>query len=106
SGGDAMWSEVTAGTTLARRYVVKEHLGRGGMAHVYRAFDPTLDLDVALKVLPPQNAVAPSFVARFRSESQALARLTHPHILRLYDIDQDEELGLYFLVLEYLTGGT
>lgn len=99
-------STLDPGTELAKRYTVKRLLGRGAMAAVYLAFDQKLNLDVALKVLPPQLAADPSFVARFRREGQTLARLTHPHVLRLYDIGEDDVAGLFYLVIEYLTGGT
>lgn len=101
-----MRSTIGPGAELSNRYTVKHQLGRGAMAAVYLAFDHKLNLDVALKVLPPQMAADPNFVARFRREGQTLARLTHPHILRLYDVGEDETVGLYYLVLEYLTGGT
>jgi serine/threonine protein kinase len=99
-------SQVAEGSTLGNRYIVKRSIGRGGMAAVYLAYDPRLDLDVALKVLPPFVAADPTFVSRFRREGQTLAALTHPYILRLYDIHEDEASALYFLVLEHLTGGT
>ncbi|MBI2910576.1 MAG: protein kinase, partial [Chloroflexi bacterium] len=96
--------ELVPGATVGRRYVVKRKLGAGGMAEVHLAYDPKLDLDVALKVLPPFVAGDPSFLARFRREGQVLARLNHPSVLRLYEIGEDEEAGLYYLVLEYLSG--
>ena len=98
--------DLAPGATVSRRYVIKRKLGVGGMAEVHLAYDPKLDLDVALKVLPPALLADPSFLARFRREGQTLARLNHPHILRLYEIGEDPEVGLYYLVLEYLTGGT
>ena len=82
--------ELVPGTTVSRRYVIKRKLGTGGMAEVHLAYDPKLDLDVALKVLPPTLLADPSFLARFRREGQTLARLNHPHILRLYEIGEDE----------------
>jgi serine/threonine protein kinase len=99
-------TQLAPGTTIARRYTIKRQLGRGGMAVVYEAFDPKLSIDVALKVLPPQLATDPAFVARFHREGQALARLSHPNILRIFELQEDEASGLYFLVLEYLGGGT
>jgi Protein kinase domain len=94
------------GSEVSGRYIVQASLGRGGMAAVYRAFDPKLNLEVALKVLPPHLAVQPTFLSRFRREGQTLAKLNHPHILRLYEIGEDPSCGLYYLVLELLGGGT
>lgn len=98
--------QILPGTTIKNRYVVKRRLGEGGMALVYEAFDPRLNRDFALKVLPPHLAADPGFLARFEQEGAALAALNHPNILRLFTSDQDEDAGLYFLVLEYLTGGS
>jgi serine/threonine protein kinase len=98
--------QLTAGQTIDQRYVLRGQLGRGGMATVYEAFDPKLNLPVVLKILPRQLAFDPSFVVRFRREGQTLARLTHPHIVRLYELGENEGDGLYYLVLEYLRGGT
>src|SRR5438105_4920894 len=101
-----MTISLTPGDTIGARYELRGLLGRGGMATVYRAYDPKLNLDVALKVLPPQLAAEKSFVARFRREGQTLAKLTHPNILRLYEIGEDAADCLYYLVLEYLTRGS
>jgi hypothetical protein len=77
------------------------------MATVYRAYDSKLNLEVALKFLTSQlAAVDASFIARFRREGQTLAKLTHPNILRLYEIGEDSRTATYYLVLEYLSGGS
>src|SRR5919199_4997154 len=102
-GGSSL---LAGGAQVSGRYIVQASLGRGGMAAVYRAFDPKLSLEVALKVLPPHLAVQPTFLSRFRREGQTLAKLNHPHILRLYEIGEDPASGLYYLVLELLGGGT
>ncbi|HEY3061179.1 MAG TPA: serine/threonine-protein kinase [Chloroflexota bacterium] len=101
-----MMAQLVAGQTIDARYVLRGQLGRGGMASVYEAFDPKLDLPVVLKILPRQLAHDPTFVVRFRREGRTLARLTHPHVVRLYELGEDEDEGLYYLVLEYLRGGT
>ena len=101
-----MQLELATGKSVGGRYEVRGFLGRGGMAAVYRAYDPKLNLDVALKVLPPHLAADAAFVARFRREGQTLAKLTHPNILRLYEIGEDERENLSYLVLEYLSGGS
>jgi serine/threonine protein kinase len=99
-------TELAAGTTIVGRYRIIEKLGHGGNGSVHRAHDQRLDTDVALKVLWPQLAGDATFVERFRREAQTMAKLSHPGILRLFELGEDEELHVYFLVLEYLTGGT
>src|SRR5712692_4601048 len=89
-GGLSVLGQLVAGQTIDHRFVLRGQLGRGGMASVYEAFDPKLHMPVVLKVLPPQLAVDPRFVLRFRREGRALARLTHPHIVRLYEICENE----------------
>ena len=101
-----MTTQLAAGTTVVGRYRIIEELGRGGNGSVHRAHDQRLDTDIALKVLWPQLAGDATFVERFRREAQTLAKLSHPGILRLFELGEDEELHVYFLVLEYLTGGT
>ena len=86
------------------RYQILEQIGRGGMATVFRAYDPELDRHVAVKVLPSFQAEAPTFVERFRQEAQSIARLNHPNIIQVYDFGEDK--GFTFIVMEYVTGGT
>ncbi|MCB0163905.1 MAG: serine/threonine protein kinase [Anaerolineae bacterium] len=85
------------------RYKIKLKLGEGGMAEVYRAYDPLLDREVAIKVLPRQWAEEPNFIARFRSEAQAIAKLDHPNILPIFDAEND---GRYsYLVMKLVPNG-
>ena len=91
------------GSSLGR-YQVLDLLGRGGMATVYRAHDPELKRDVAVKVLPSHDTDDPTFAQRFRQEAQAVARLNHPNIVQIYDFGEDQ--GLIYIVMEYVTGGT
>jgi serine/threonine-protein kinase len=86
------------------RYEIQQRLGRGGMADVYLARDRLLERRVAVKVLFPEFATDPSFVARFRREAQAAANLTHPNIVAVYDWGQQG--GTYFIVMEYVNGRT
>ena len=86
------------------RYKVLEAVGSGGSGRVYRARDPELGRDVALKVLPPDRTRSPGFVERFRHEARAVARLSHPNILKVYDYGQDS--GYAFIVTELIAGGT
>ncbi|MCA8962827.1 MAG: serine/threonine protein kinase [Planctomycetes bacterium] len=77
-------------------------IGRGGMGAVYEARQPGLDRRVALKILPPHVGQDPAFAERFAREAQSLARLSHPHIVTIYDFG--ETGGLTYLVMEYVDG--
>jgi hypothetical protein len=94
------------GTQIAGRYTILGVLGHGGTASVHHARDERLDTDVAIKVLWPQLATDQSFIERFRREARALARLSHPNIVRMFELGEDDELGLHYLVLEYMPGGS
>ncbi len=85
-------------------YQIVEELGRGGMAVVYKAFQPSLNRYVALKVLPDYFQHDPEFVARFKQEAQAAAQLSHPNIVVIYDVG--EEAGVHYIAMEYLEGGS
>jgi serine/threonine-protein kinase len=91
------------GSTLGR-YRIIQQLGRGGMATVFKAFDPVLDRHVAVKVLLNFDAPDPTFAARFAHEAQTVAKLNHPNILQVYDFGEDK--GFSFIVSELVTGGT
>jgi len=82
------------------RYVDLELLGQGGMGAVYRGRDPELDRPVAIKVMLDST---PDFVARFRREAQAIAKLVHPHIVQVYDFGVDDAGNPYF-VMELIEG--
>ncbi len=86
------------------KYIVTQKLGHGGMAEVYRARHPTLDRDVAIKVILPHLATEPGFAERFRREANVVAALRHPHIVQLYDYDVVN--GQPYIVMEFLDGGT
>jgi serine/threonine-protein kinase len=83
--------------------VIEELIGQGGMARVYRAYQAHLDRHVAVKVLPPYYAADPAFVERFKIESKAMARLTHPNILVVHDAGREQ--GHLFITMEYIAGG-
>jgi serine/threonine-protein kinase len=70
-------------------FVLQSLLGSGGMAEVYRAFDPRLNRMVAVKVLPPILSADPNYVARFRTEARRVAALNHPHIVPVYHYGED-----------------
>lgn len=90
-----------SGRTIGR-YRIGERLGQGGMAQVYKAYQPGLDRYVALKILHPHLTTDEDFAARFQREGRAIAALEHPNIVRVYDFDTVD--GLTFLVMEYLEG--
>ena len=85
-------------------YEVLAPLGAGGMGEVYRARDPRLGRDVALKVLPVDAAADPERLRRFQGEARAVASLNHPHILAVHDIGSDN--GVDYVVFELLEGQT
>lgn len=86
------------------RYHIIEQLGEGGMAAVYKAFDTRLERFVAIKVITFGQYDKEMFLLRFEREAKALARLSHPNIVKVHDYG--EEGGLPYLVMEYLPGGT
>ncbi|WP_156155958.1 Stk1 family PASTA domain-containing Ser/Thr kinase [Demequina phytophila] len=93
------------GRVIDGRYEVRERVAAGGMATVYLAFDRRLERDVALKVMHRHLEVDPNsreFVARFRREAKAAARLTHPGVVRVYDQGIDEDVS--YLTMEYVEG--
>ena len=87
---------------LLGKYQIVEELGHGGFASVYKAHDPDLGLDVALKVLEPNLMRDREFVERFRTEARVAARLRHPNIARVLNIEQAE--GRLFIAIEYVPG--
>jgi serine/threonine protein kinase len=91
------------GHTLGQ-YRIVEQVGLGGMATVYRAYQPSLDRYVAIKILPAYYAHEPGFAERFTREAKAVARLTHPHVLPIYDFGQDNDLS--YIVMQYVEAGT
>ena len=92
------------GTVLAGRYELLEKIGSGGMAIVFRGRDEKLQRYVTVKILREEFIGDEEFIARFRSEALAAARLSHPNIVRVYDVGQDGTI--YFIVMEYIHGDT
>lgn len=86
------------------RYIVKSELGRGGMATVYRAFDPRFDREVAIKVLPREMLHDPQFRSRFEREIKLVAALEHPSIVPVYDVGEED--GQPYFVMRYMGGGS
>ena len=86
-------------------YEIKSELGRGGMATVYRGYDPRFEREVAVKVLPPEMLHAdPQFRLRFQREAKIIARLEHPSIVPVYDVGEENN-QLYF-VMRFMGGGS
>jgi serine/threonine-protein kinase len=95
---------VTGMRVLAGRYVLFEVLGTGGMATVWRARDEVLGRDVAVKVLSPQYAADPGFLARFEREARHAARLSHRHLVTVFDSGVYQAMP--FIVMELVAGPT
>ncbi len=93
-----------SGSVLGGRYRIEARIGSGGMAEVYRGIDPVLNRTVAIKVLLPQYARDTSFVARFRREAQAAARLNHANIVGVFDTGADGDTQ--YIVMEFIEGRT
>ena len=89
------WSQIS-------RYELIAEIGRGGMGVVYRAYEAALDRTIALKVLAPELANQPGFVARLRREAISAARLRHPNIALLFEFGQADDTA--FLAMEYVPG--
>src|SRR6266576_1907055 len=94
---------LASGTRLGP-YEILSPLGSGGMGEVYRARDSKLKRDVAVKVLPPSLARDPDALARFEREALAVAALSHPNILSIFDFGTQE--GTSYAVMELLEGET
>jgi serine/threonine protein kinase len=91
------------GKSLGQLRIV-ERIGAGGMATVFKAYQPTLDRYVAIKVLPARYARDPVFVKRFVQEARAVAKLVHPNILQIHDFGEQDNIT--YIVMEYVDGGT
>lgn len=92
---------LTSGTSLGR-YEIAAAIGAGGMGEVYRAHDPRLGRDVAIKVLPERLARDPQAMARFEREAKAVAALSHPNIVAIFDFGSEK--GISYVVTEFLKG--
>ncbi len=91
------------GKTIGR-YRITEHLGRGGMAEVYKAYQPSLDRYVAIKLMHAFLADDKDFLTRFEREAKVVATLRHPNIVQVFDFDVQN--GQYYIVMEYIDGVT
>ena len=92
------------GRTIANRYEIISKTGVGGMATVYVAKDIVLNRNVAVKVLKDEFTTDEEFIKRFNSEAQSAASLTHPNIVSIYDVGNED--GIYYIVMELIRGKT
>ena len=92
------------GTLLNECFRLEEKIGSGGMSTVYRAWDPTLERWVAIKLMHRDISEEPDQLERFRREARAVARLSHPHVVTVIDFGEDD--GTPYIVLEYVEGET
>src|SRR3954447_26033781 len=91
-------------TLVAGRYRIERRLGAGGMSTVFEAVDTVLERAVAVKLLAEHLAEDEAFVARFRREALAAARLQHPNVVQVFDSGEDPESARHYIVMEYVDG--
>lgn len=95
---------VSIGTFISDRYEILDKIGTGGMADVYKARCHRLNRLVAIKILKQEYSEDKKFVDKFRAEAQSAAGLSHPNIVNVYDVGEDD--GLYYIVMELVEGIT
>lgn len=98
-----MEKKISTGNTIGK-YIIKERVGRGGMAEVYKAYHQNLNRHVAIKIMHPYLSDDGNFLTRFRREARAMATAEHPNIVHVYDFDTEDDY--YYIVMEFLAGGT
>ena len=89
-------------TVLGNRYKIEKKIGEGGMAYVYEAKDKLLNRVVAVKVLRPEFVDDQEFLKKFKREAEAVASLSHPNIVNVYDVGEDGKV--HYIVMEYVNG--
>lgn len=95
---------VNPGMLISERYEIIDKVGTGGMADVYNAKDLRLNRNVAIKVLKQEYSNDAKFVSKFRAEAQSVAGLSHPNVVNVYDVGEDD--NLYYIVMELVEGIT
>ncbi len=95
---------ITKGQKINDRYEVIRSIGEGGMANVYLGYDTILDRNVAIKILRGDLSSDEKFVRRFQREALSASSLSHPNIVEMYDVGEDD--GIYYIVMEYIEGQT
>ena len=95
---------ITKGQKISDRYEIIKSIGEGGMANVYLAYDILLKRNVAIKVLRGDLSQDEKFIRRFQREAISSSSLSHPNIVEMYDVGEDN--GTYYIVMEYVEGKT
>lgn len=95
---------IAKGQRINDRYEIIRNIGEGGMANVYLGYDEILDRKVAIKILRGDLANDEKFVRRFQREALSASSLSHPNIVEMYDVGEDD--GMYYIVMEYIEGIT
>ena len=95
---------LSKGQKISDRYVIIKSIGEGGMANVFLAEDIILNRQVAVKVLRGDLSADEKFVRRFQREALSISNLSHPNIVEVYDVGEED--GEYYIVMEYLSGKT
>ncbi len=95
---------IEKGKMISGRYEIIKSIGEGGMANVYVGYDTILNRKVAIKVLRGDLANDEKFVRRFQREALSASSLSHPNIVEMYDVGEDE--GIYYIIMEYIDGKT
>lgn len=95
---------IEKGQKINDRYEIIKSIGEGGMANVYLAYDTILDRRVAVKVLRGDLSNDEKFVRRFQREALSASSLSHPNIVEMYDVGEDN--GIYYIIMEYIEGKT
>lgn len=95
---------INPGTVIGERYEITDKVGSGGMADVYKAMDKRLNRYVAIKILKSEYSADAKFVSKFKAEAQSVAGISHPNIVNVYDVGDDD--GMYYIVMELVEGIT
>ena len=95
---------IEKGKMISGRYEVIKNIGEGGMANVYVGYDRILNRKVAIKILRGDLASDEKFVRRFQREALSSSSLSHPNIVEMYDVGEDD--GIYYIIMEYVEGKT
>ncbi len=104
SGGPRQGNDDPLLGRALRGCLIDRKIGEGGMGSVYHARQLSLDRSVAVKVLPPELARNRNFISRFEREAKSLAKINHPNILHIYDFGEEPQLGVYFMIIEFVEG--
>ena len=95
---------IEKGKMISGRYEILKSIGEGGMANVYVGYDTILNRKVAIKILRGDLANDEKFVRRFQREALSASSLSHPNIVEMYDVGEDD--GIYYIIMEYIEGKT